>query len=532
MTERTQHMTWSCFTTYAVLLYLSSWFTAGEAARILMTLPELGSHVMIHVSLAEELVRRGHDVHIVLGSRYPKKDSILRSGIHIQTYHVPDDVTYALSPEMERLVVASIFKEQGEARSQLLQLSALLNRHCELMMTDEKFINQVKNLHFDLAVAETFSVSPCTLTLPLHLGIPFVSLGGGFFPWDIGVPALPSFSGLPGPRIGVFGFPNFTTFGGRLCNTVLFLIRRYVVLLSMWKNTTLLDQFGDGKTTSWMDALRQSQLFLIDNDHHLEIPAPLMPNTVTVAGLILKPSKALPDSLESILTQSGENGVILASFGSMAYYMPDDVTRKFFDAFSRLKQTVIARFAAPDGIEVPKNVKLMSWLPQSGILGHNKTRLFITHCGRNGQHEALYNGVPMLGFPLFAEQMWNCDRAVSKGLGLSMDIKSFTASELYDNIQIMLSNAAYSQAITKLSAIFRDQPMYGREKAAFWIEHVIKHGGNHLRSTASDMPLHQFLMFDILAASLIVIVISATVFAVLLKCVITRCLKSVKSKKE
>jgi glucuronosyltransferase len=532
MADRLQQRIWRRVSTYSVLLYLSSWFSAGQAARILMASPELGSHVMIHVSLAEELVRRGHEVHIVLGSRYPKKDSILQSGIQIQTYHVPDDVIYALSPEMERLVATATFEEQDKMRSHMFQLSALLNRHCELMMTDRKFIGLVKNLHFDLAVVETFSVSPCVLVLPFHLDVPFVTLGGGFFPWDIGVPALPSFTGLPGPRIGVFGFPDFTTFGGRLRNSALFLIRRYIVMSSTWKNTTLLEQFGGGNVTSWVDALRQSQLFLIDNDHHLELPVPMMPNTVAVAGLIVKAAKPLSSSLELIFSESGENGVILVSFGSMAYYLPDNVIRKFFDSFSRLKQTIIARFAAPDGIEVPKNVKLMSWLPQNDILGHNKTRLFITHCGRNGQHEALYNGVPMLGFPLFAEQTWNCDRAVAKGLGLTMDIKSFTASELYENIQIMLDNPSYSKAIKKLSAIFRDQPMYGREKAAYWIEHVIKHGGNHLRTAATDMPLYQFLMFDIIVAGLIVITVCVSLFAVILKCVITKCLKTVKFKKE
>ena len=34
--------------------------------------------------------------------------------------------------------------------------------------------------------------------------------------------------------------------------------------------------------------------------------------------------------------------------------------------------------------EVPKNVKFMSWLPQSDLLAHNKTKLFITHGGLYG----------------------------------------------------------------------------------------------------------------------------------------------------
>lgn len=92
-----------------------------------------------------------------------------------------------------------------------------------------------------------------------------------------------------------------------------------------------------------------------------------------------------------------------------------DIVRKFLDAFEMLNQTVLAKLSIPQGWVVPANVKLQSWLPQNDILGHEKTKLFITHCGNNGQYEALYHGVPMIGFPLFAEQGKNSLRAVHKG---------------------------------------------------------------------------------------------------------------------
>ena len=60
--------------------------------------------------------------------------------------------------------------------------------------------------------------------------------------------------------------------------------------------------------------------------------------------------------------------------------------------------------------DIPDNVKIVPWLPQNDLLGHPNTRLFITHCGVNGQHEAIYHGVPMIGFPIFSEQMYNCKR--------------------------------------------------------------------------------------------------------------------------
>ena len=157
----------------------------------------------------------------------------------------------------------------------------------------------------------------------------------------------------------------------------------------------------------------------------------------------------------------------------------------------------------------------MQWLPQNDILGHPKTKLFITHCGNNGQYEALYHAVPMLGFPLFAEQSYNCLRTTHKGLGLQMDIRNFSSAELVTNIREILHNPAYGQTAKKLSEIWRDEPLIGREKAVFWIEHVIKYGAEHLRSPAMDMSLSQFYMLDVIGIAMLVQFVAGAGLAVL-----------------
>ena len=187
----------------------------------------------------------------------------------------------------------------------------------------------------------------------------------------------------------------------------------------------------------------------------------------------------------------------MLSFGSLASFFPNEILTKFLNVFSRLNETVFAKFIVPDDVIIPRNVKILKWLPQNDLLGHPKTKLFITHCGNNGQHEALYHGVPMIGFPLFAEQHMNCHRGFMKGFGLKMDIHSFTEDELFNNIQEVLNNPKYSATIKRASEIFRSQPMTPQQRAVYWTEHVIKYGGKHLRSSAMDLPLYQFLMLDV-----------------------------------
>ncbi|KAK3129208.1 hypothetical protein QOZ80_6BG0473710 [Eleusine coracana subsp. coracana] len=64
----------------------------------------------------------------------------------------------------------------------------------------------------------------------------------------------------------------------------------------------------------------------------------------------------------------------------------------------------------PDGfLERTKHRGLVveSWAPQVDVLHHPATGAFVTHCGWNSTLEGVTAGVPMLCWPLYAEQMFN-----------------------------------------------------------------------------------------------------------------------------
>lgn len=54
----------------------------------------------------------------------------------------------------------------------------------------------------------------------------------------------------------------------------------------------------------------------------------------------------------------------------------------FLDVFGRLKQNVIWKIENDTLSNIPSNVKIAKWLPQSDILAHPNIVLFITHGGK------------------------------------------------------------------------------------------------------------------------------------------------------
>ncbi|KAJ4808385.1 Glycosyltransferase [Rhynchospora pubera] len=81
-------------------------------------------------------------------------------------------------------------------------------------------------------------------------------------------------------------------------------------------------------------------------------------------------------------------------------------------------------FLPPEFVERTKEVGMLvpSWAPQVSILGHQSTGGFMTHCGWNSTVESLINGVPMITWPLYAEQHQNAIMLVD-GIGTALRLK-------------------------------------------------------------------------------------------------------------
>ncbi|PIK37266.1 putative UDP-glucuronosyltransferase 2C1 [Apostichopus japonicus] len=156
----------------------------------------------------------------------------------------------------------------------------------------------------------------------------------------------------------------------------------------------------------------------------------------------------------------------------------DDVMDTFAAVFSKLSQRVLWK----------RDAKVQS--------GHPKTRLLIYHGGSHGVMEAIYHGVPMIIIPLFGDQYAHAVRVQEKGMGVMLDKSNLTEESVMEAIREVIDNPKYKQRVQHFSNIHHDAPLKPLERAVYWIEHVMKFGGDHLRPRSADMNFIELYMID------------------------------------
>nr|GMC86210.1 UDP-glycosyltransferase 73C3-like [Ipomoea batatas] len=159
--------------------------------------------------------------------------------------------------------------------------------------------------------------------------------------------------------------------------------------------------------------------------------------------------------------------VVYVSFGSMASLSPQQMAelalalesnkRPFLWALGKKGKNVDAfeDWNVSSGFEQRnKGIGLLvrGWAPQVLILSHTSVGGFLTHCGWNSTLEAISAKVPMITWPLIAEQFLNEKLVVEVlGIGVSLGLKMSVDWDGEDkNDVVVVKNEEIKEAIDKI----------------------------------------------------------------------------------
>ena len=496
-----------------------------KAANILVIPADNISNINFFTVAAKILQDDGHNVTVLSVDRHKKL---------IDGYDVPNvllktvkGVNPAESEEFEQHIV----KKEGVNLMQMYrtftEITSAFHFQCQEMLENKEIMAQLTEATFDLAIVDGIDIYRCAYIFPYKLGISYITLSGRHDAWGSNVPAMPSLE----PAWPVMHSEDDPSFFYRVKSLMVYMVVAIITSIPPFDTSLLVKHAPEKPATTYQELFLDSEMYLINLEttcmdyHRIEAP-----HYKFVSGMASHPAEPLSKEMNDYVNEA-EHGIIVVTFGSLVKRASTKIIEKMMTAFERVKQRVLMRYDGPKISNKPDNVRLEKWLPQNDLLGNDKTLLFITHAGNNGQLESLYHGIPMLCMPFVGDQGYNSALTKNKGYGLVLDPFEFTPDELYDTIQELVYNTSYKKAIQHCSNIIHDMPD-AKEKLTFYVNHILRFGGEHLKSPHIRMPLYKVFMLDVMAFFLVIMYVVYRVCKFVFYAMYNKCIKEQKMKND
>ncbi|XP_041857090.1 UDP-glucuronosyltransferase-like [Melanotaenia boesemani] len=496
-----------------------------------LAMPVDGSQWLSMKILVMELSRRGHEVTVLV----PENSLLIKGSDSYKTEIHKVPYTQAELDENFDKLREGVFIKTPEITDMFVNVERIVNftsfqiLGCEALLDNKPLMGRLRGEGFDVMLTDPFL--PCGSVLAKLFSIPAVYFLHGL-PCQLDFhanqcPSPPSYVPLH-----FSGNTDHMTFPQRVKNMMMLFLESYLCKI-MYQNLDDLasKRFGNGMTYS--ELLSHGAIWLLRYDFVLEWPRPLLPNMVLIGGINCAKKAPLPADLKEFVDGSGDDGFIVFTLGSMVSNMPEEKAKLFFDAFRQIPQRVVWRYTGALPKDVPKNVRVLKWLPQNDLLAHPNAKVFMTHGGSHGIYEGICNGVPMLTFPLFADQGDNVHRMVVRGVAEKLSIFDMTSETLVAALKKLIYDKSYKERMVELSQIHLDVPVQPVDLAAFWTEFVMRHkGATHLRVAAHDLNWIQYHSLDVIGFLVIILI---TVLWLTMKCCLfftRKCFRKSNAKKK
>ncbi|XP_061577583.1 UDP-glucuronosyltransferase 2C1-like [Cololabis saira] len=492
---------------------------SGTSGGRILVFPLDGSHWINMKVLIKELHARGHEITVVRPSDswYISEKSPLYKSVTLPcSGGFEENFEKFLSEQLEVRLEKNSTSVWSRLWTHIQMERVLINQfshfHKKLsevivhMFEDEKLMQSFYDAKYDMVLTDPGIGGGAMLARRLHVPLVFNVR------WTIQGEA--HFLIAPSPLAYVpFTATEMTdkmTFPQRVKNVLSYFAGMYTLSCITEPAYKPLVRRYFGPDVDYSTFFLDADIWLMRNDFVFEFPRPTMPNIVYMGGFQCKPSNPLPADLEEFVQSSGDHGVIIMTLGTLVSKLPQKISEEIAAAFGQLPQKVIWRYTGQKPASLENNTLLVNWLPQNDLLGHPKTKVFVTHGGTNGVQEAIYHGVPVVGLPLFFDQPDNLSRIRAKGAAVIVDIAMLNRQIFKEALETVLYNSSSRENMQRLSRLHRDQPMPPLDRAVFWIEHVMRHkGARHLQTQSHKMSWFVYNCVDVIAALVAVVLAAA-----------------------
>ncbi|XP_047236521.1 UDP-glucuronosyltransferase 2A2-like [Girardinichthys multiradiatus] len=472
-----------------------------------------GSHWINIRPVLETLIDRGHQV-VVLA---PNTSMFMNSSEPSRLHYEPFNVSVSMETKQKLIEEFLHFSMYEVGHMRYFQI---YNRFSNFMRTNmnyflkfldgvvksETLMMKLKQGNYDLLFADPIypgsDLTADILGIPLIFSLRF-SLAHNWERMCGQLPAPPSF--VPGAMSKLTDKMNFSE---RLWNVLFYALLDITSQHFVWKELDKYYSEIKGTPVSACKMMGKVDIWLMRTYWDFDFPRPFLPNFKFVGGIHCRPAKPLSKDMERLVQSSGHAGIVIFSLGSWLKNLTIEKANMMASALAQIPQKVLWRYSGEKPKSLGSNTRIYDWIPQNDLLGHPKTKVFITHGGTNGIYEAIYHGVPMVGIPMFGDQPDNMVHMEAKGAAVTVKLNTMTPESLIDAVDTVINDVSYKENMMRLSRIHHDRPMSPQDEAVFWIEFTMRNkGAKHLRVQAHELTWYQYHSLDVLTFLLTVVLL-------------------------
>ncbi|MFS7990272.1 putative UDP-glucuronosyl/UDP-glucosyltransferase, UDP-glycosyltransferase family [Helianthus anomalus] len=210
----------------------------------------------------------------------------------------------------------------------------------------------------------------------------------------------------------------------------------------------------------------------------------------------------------SWLDDQKPKSVIYVSFGSMVRFPESQITEIAL-ALEESKQPFVwvvrkegneGTGGLPEGFEQRigtenKGFVITGWAPQVEILQHPSVGGFLTHCGWNSVLEAATAGVPLITWPLYAEQFYNEKLVELLGIGVGVGANVWNPSFVITSPIIEKRCILEAIELITSGSVVAERIRQNSKELAMKAKKVVEEGGsslNHLNALIDELKAVKF----------------------------------------
>ncbi|CCD64223.1 UDP-glucuronosyltransferase [Caenorhabditis elegans] len=442
------------------------------------------SHTNFMARLADTLTEAGHNTFLVpialeerrdkLGVKLTKDVIIVEQDEEMKSKLVPHSgsIEFLWIIEMDSSSIDAMFSWYNE----------IMILTCENFMRNKQVMSELKSRHFDVAIAEPFTI--CGLGLFEELNIKKTILVSSCAHYDFMLPhigepedfsSVPTLSSKVGEEMSMTEkWENYRL----VAETKASLAKLFDAETRIYR-----ESFGSD-IPDWKELMSSASLYFTNSNPFIDYPRASIQKTISIGGITVDfqqiKSEKLNKEWEEVLNKRQKS--MLISFGSNvpSDKMPAAWKAGIFETIKSMPNvTFIWKYESDDvsfadGIS---NIHFSKWVPQTALLNDPRLSAFLTHGGLGSTNELAYCAKPAVMVPIYGDQTRNANMLARHGSVIVLHKKELAnVQRVKKAVHDILYNKQYTESAERIAEMIKNQPKTPKETVVRYTEFVAKYG--------------------------------------------------------